>query len=71
MEGFLLNLATLEEFYKRCAEKKAITREEREAVLKEMAKELLTLKLNDKDIKNQMRGKKVLHIKRQRSHNEN
>jgi hypothetical protein len=62
MEGYLINLETMEEYFNRCEERKAVTREEREAILVELVKELRAIKLNDKDMKNQLRGKRVLKI---------
>ena len=62
MEGYRLNLDTAEEFFTRCAARNAITREERTAVLAELVKELRAIKLNDKDMKNQLRGKNIFVI---------
>jgi hypothetical protein len=67
MEGYRMNLDTAEEFFTRCEARKAITREERVAVLEELKKELRAVKLNDKDMKNQLRGKKVLKIESKES----
>lgn len=62
MEGFGMNLETAEEFFRRCQERGTVTEAERVAVLTELVKELRAIKLNEKDIKNQVRGKKVLKI---------
>ena len=62
MEGFRLDVDTAEEFFKRCEARKAVTREERTAILEELVRELRAIKLNEKDLVNQMRGKKVLKI---------
>lgn len=61
-EGFQMNLETAEEFYRRCVERKAETELERVAILQELVAELRAIKLNAKDLKNQVRGKKVLEI---------
>ena len=63
MEAYRLTLEAAEEFYKRCAERRAITEPERVAILDELMHELRAIKLNEKDIENQIRGKNVLHIK--------
>ena len=62
MEGFRMNVDTAEEFFLRCMARKAVTQEDRLAILKELVKEFRVVKLNEKDIKNQLRGKKVLKI---------
>lgn len=62
MEGFRLDVDTAEEFFKRCEARKAVTREERTAILEELVRELRAIKLNEKDLKNQIRGKKVMKI---------
>ena len=62
MEGFQVDVDTLEEFFRRREARKAVTEEERIAILKELVYELRAVKLNDKDIKNRLRGKKVLGI---------
>ena len=64
-EGFLLNLDTVEEFFTRCATRNAITEKDRVAILKELVTELRAIKLNEKDLKNQLRGKKVLVVKKE------
>ncbi len=64
IEGFRMDLDTLEEFYTRCMARNANTEAERLAIMRELVGELRAIKLNEKDIKNQLRGKKVLHVKR-------
>lgn len=64
MEGFRMNLDTAEEFYLRCMARKAVTEEERLAILRELVQELRAVKLNEKDLKRQLRGKKVLVVKK-------
>lgn len=62
MEGFRLDVDTAEEFFRRCEARKAISKEERTVILEELVKELRAIKLNDKDLKNTLRGKRVLKI---------
>jgi hypothetical protein len=62
MEGFRMNLDTVEEFFKRCETRMAKTEKERLAILRELVKELRVVKLNETDLKRQLRGKKVLKI---------
>ena len=62
MEGFQMDVDTAEEFFKRCEARGAVTREERTVILKKLVHELRAIKLNDKDIKKRLRGKKVLKI---------
>ena len=62
MEGYRMDADTAEEFFRRCEARGATSREARTAVLKELVYELRAIKLNDKDLKNQLRGKKVLRI---------
>lgn len=59
-----MNLDTLEEFYTRCAARNAVTEAERLVIMRELVEELRVIKLNEKDITNRLRGKKVLHVKR-------
>lgn len=60
--GFRLDIDTAEEFFRRCAARKAETREERVAILKELVYELRAIKLTGQDLKRHLRGKKVLKI---------
>lgn len=69
MEGFRMDVDTAEEFFRRCETRGAITREERTAILKELVYELRAIKLNHKDLKNQLRGKKVLKVGFEPPHN--
>jgi hypothetical protein len=62
MEGFRMNLDTAEEFFLRCMAKKATTVTERLAILEELKRELRVVKLDEKDMKRQIRGKKVLRV---------
>jgi len=59
-----MDLETAEEFYRRCTERNAVSESQRIAILKELVKELRVIRLNEKDIQNQVRGKKVLEIRR-------
>lgn len=63
MEAFRMDLDTAEEFYRRCIVRKAATRKEKMEILKELVYELRAIKLNEWDLKNTIRGKKVLRIK--------
>jgi len=62
MEGYRLDVDTAEEFFNRCAKRGAVTEAERVAVLEELVQELRAIRLNEKDIENQTRGKNVLKI---------
>ena len=57
-----MNLDTACEFYARCADRGAVTREERTAILIELVKELRVIKLNERDLGRQLRNKNVLVI---------
>lgn len=63
MEGFRMDLETAEEFYRRCIAREAKTEEERYMILNELVYELRAIKLNEQDLKNNLRGKKILRIK--------
>jgi hypothetical protein len=65
MEGFRMDLDTAEEFFKRCTEREAVTETERIAILRELVQELRAIKLNETDMQRQLRGKKVLRIKKE------
>ena len=54
-----------EDFFRRCLARGAETEKERIAILQEIVVELRAVKLNEKDIRNQLRNKKVLHIKKE------
>jgi hypothetical protein len=69
MEGFRMNVDTAEEFFLRCVARKATTEKERLAILNELVQELRTVRLNEKDLKRQLRGKKVIVVKRKLAHN--
>lgn len=58
------------EFYRRCEKRKAVTKAERVAVLRELVQELRAIKLNEKDLESQIRGKNVLKITSKEPHNE-
>jgi hypothetical protein len=62
IEGFQMDLATAEEFFIRCLTRKSDTEAERIEILKELVAELRAVKLNEKDLKRRVRGKKVLGI---------
>lgn len=62
--GFRMNLDTAEEFYKRCIEREAVTDKEKIAVLKELVTELRAIKLSEQDLKRQIKGKRILRIKK-------
>jgi len=64
-----MNLETAEEFFRRCLARKATTEQERLVILKELQQELRVIKLNERDLQNQLRGKKVLRIKSKPPHN--
>lgn len=57
--GFQLTLDLLEEFYRRCIETGAETKEAKIKILKE----LKAVGLNETDLKRRIKGKKVLTIK--------
>lgn len=65
IEGFRMDLDTAYEFYKRCGERNANTEESRIAILQELQKELRVIKLNEQDLKNTLRGKNVLVVKKE------
>jgi hypothetical protein len=69
MEGFRMDADTAEEFFRRCDARKAVTESERLAILKELVAELRAIKLNEKDLENQLRGKKVLKVGFKPPHN--
>jgi hypothetical protein len=64
MEGFMMTPEVAEDFFRRCIARGAETEKERIAILQEIVMELRAIKLNEQDIKNQIRNKKVLHIKK-------
>lgn len=66
LEGFLMNAEMAMEFFQRCNASNAKTLEERTAILHAMQKELKVVKLDEKAIKNQIRGKRLLQIKYQK-----
>ena len=62
--GFMGNLDFAEEFFTRCQKLNPDTRENRVKLLEEMVKELKAIRMNEKDIKRQTKGKKVIVIKK-------
>jgi hypothetical protein len=61
--GYRMTLDDTIEFYQRCIDRKATTRDAKMAILKELQTELRAIALNEKDLENQLRNKKVLKIK--------
>lgn len=70
-EGFQMNVDTAEEFFKRCIDRKASTEAQRVAILEELVNELRAIRLNEKDIANQLRNKKVLKVDPRRKQGDN
>ncbi len=64
MKGFLMTLEIAEKFYKCCLEKEAITEEERLKVMNELIHEEKIKILKEQQIKDLVKGKKVLHVKK-------
>lgn len=63
MSQYLTTLGQAEEFFKRCVERKAESREARLEILAEMAKERRMFAIDEKQLAKRLEGKKVLHIK--------
>lgn len=61
--GFLMTVAQLEEFYKRCEKNGATTLEEKTKVLEQMAYERAVFFQSSEQIEKRFAGKKVLRIK--------
>lgn len=62
--GFLMNADTAYEFFLRCEKRNALSHEDRMKVLKELQQEFRTVALNEEDLTRQVKGKKILRIKR-------
>lgn len=66
--GFMMNVDIAEKFFLRCIEREAVTKEEKIAILQELVKDLSALKLTEEDLKKQLKGKKVLVVKKGDKH---
>lgn len=64
MKGFLMTLEVAEKFYKRCAEKEAVTLEERLKIMHELIHEENIRIMNEKQLKEELIDKKALVIKK-------
>ena len=62
--GFRMDVDTMEEFFRRCAARKAKTRNERMAVLKELVYELRAIKLTGQDVVRHLKGAKLVRVKK-------
>ena len=69
MQGFLMTPEICEDFFRRCIARGAKTEAEKVLILNEIVNELTAIKLNEKDLKRYLKGKKVLHIKRSKNAN--
>lgn len=63
MDGFLMTLDQALEFYKRCEELKADTKEKRLDVLIQMSKEHRAFPQTAEQLKKRIEGKNVLRVK--------
>ncbi len=64
MANFLLTVDQAIEFYKRCAEAKAETLEERLVIMKQMTEERRAFIQTTEQLEKRLKGKKVLQIKK-------
>ena len=62
--GFMMTLEVAEDFYRRCIARNAHSEAERMVILNEIVNELMAIKLTKQDLKRQLKGKKILHVKR-------